>query len=331
EFIAEGCVCRTTKRPSGRGTFCYEIRYRRNGYNVSASSTDPVEAKRKFIEMLKEAISENQVKKSASKNFCFIAEEWFSIYKKKIAVRTYKNYYSYYSRYIKPILEKDDIDKIRSSKLVEVMKQVEGKGRAYEDIRGILNQIFKYAIINGDLTNNPVQFVEFIKAERETRSALSRNEVQYLLLRLKEPRFDKFRSAYYLQLFCGLRPCEVATAKVEGDFIVVRNAKRKKGKIEYKKIPIPEEAQNLDLSPSRSGTTYLNEVFKLIFPAKTQYELRHTFSTVCQQYVRREIVEIWLGDSPERLIGRTYTHFDDDFMHSEMQKVVFVPQNVPQT
>ena len=55
----------------------------------------------------------------------------------------------------------------------------------------------------------------------------------------------------------------------------------------------------------------------------TQYYLRHTFATVCQQYVRPDIVDIWMGDSSERLVGRVYTHFSDDFMLKQMQKVVF--------
>ena len=48
EFIANGLVARIIKRESGRNTFCYEIRYRSNGYNISASSTDLKTAKLKF-------------------------------------------------------------------------------------------------------------------------------------------------------------------------------------------------------------------------------------------------------------------------------------------
>ena len=56
---------------------------------------------------------------------------------------------------------------------------------------------------------------------------------------------------------------------------------------------------------------------------KTGYYLRHTFSTVCQQYVRPDIVDIWMGDSPQRLVGKVYTHFPDEFMCEQMQKVQF--------
>lgn len=127
--------------------------------------------------------------------------------------------------------------------------------------------------------------------------------------------------ALFLQLFCGLRPCEVETARIENGFVVAKNAKRKGGKTEYKRIPIPAEA---DLTECKANTQRSNIEFKKLFPARTQYDLRHTFSTVCQMYVRREIVEIWLGDSSEKLIGNTYTHFSDDFMRSGMSRVRFL-------
>ncbi|MBQ8374779.1 MAG: hypothetical protein IJX98_04275, partial [Clostridia bacterium] len=63
--------------------------------------------------------------------------------------------------------------------------------------------------------------------------------------------------------------------------------------------------------------------YKEIFGDKTPYSFRHTFCTVCQEYVRQEIVDIWMGDSPQRLIGRVYTHFSDEFLQKEMDKVHF--------
>ena len=55
----------------------------------------------------------------------------------------------------------------------------------------------------------------------------------------------------------------------------------------------------------------------------TQYFLRHTFATTCSQYVRPDIVDTWMGDSPERLVGRVYTHFPDKFMTTQMDLVQF--------
>ena len=45
---------------------------------------------------------------------------------------------------------------------------------------------------------------------------------------------------------------------------------------------------------------------------------------MCQQYVRQEIVDIWMGDSPQRLIGKVYTHFPDSFLQEEMRRVKFI-------
>ena len=50
QFIANGLVARVIKRESGKNTFCYEIRYRANGFDISASSTDLAIAKTKFLE-----------------------------------------------------------------------------------------------------------------------------------------------------------------------------------------------------------------------------------------------------------------------------------------
>ena len=77
----------------------------------------------------------------------------------------------------------------------------------------------------------------------------------------------------------------------------------------------------------KSGLTANNLFKKLLGDGKTAYNLRHTFSTLCQQYVRQEIVEIWIGDSPVRLIGKHYTHFSDKFMREEMNKVIFPTVN----
>ena len=72
-------------------------------------------------------------------------------------------------------------------------------------------------------------------------------------------------------------------------------------------------------------TDVLNRAFKRLMEDEsvTQYYLRHTFSTTCQQYVRPDIVDIWMGDSSERLVGRVYTHFPDEFLQEQMKLVKF--------
>ena len=52
EFRVNGCSAHVYKMPSGKHSYCYLIRYRKNGYYIVASSTDLEEAKRKFIQKL---------------------------------------------------------------------------------------------------------------------------------------------------------------------------------------------------------------------------------------------------------------------------------------
>ncbi len=323
EFILNGAVAHVIKRPSGKHTYIYEIRYRRNGYNISASAKSLEEAKKKFIDKLIEETANAAQRAFSARSVRNIAEEWFACRKGHIHDSTYAHYRSYYERYIMPIIGDEDICKITSKTLNDVVRQVADKGRAYEDVRSVLNQIFVYAQNNGIIAYNPVKAVAFVRHERQHGSALSPAEIRRLVEELNAPRFERYRSYFLFQLFYGLRPCEVATATYDGAFIVARNAKRKGGKQEHKRIPVPPEAKGLPL-PSPVDHGYANRVFQEIFPDRKQYDLRHTFATVCQQYVRREIVEVWLGDSPERLIGNTYTHFPDEFMISEMQKVCFI-------
>ena len=330
EFIANGLVARVIKRQSGKKTFLYEIRYRRNGYNISASSTDINEAKRKFIDMTKpQNINKycTAQKLSGLHLFREVANEWLTYKKGKVDERTVKSYESYCRRYVFPILGEKPIALIRTLDIDNVVKGL--KPRLYEDLRTVFNSVFKYAIGCGLITHNPVALIQYKKANRIARRALTREEQQTLLQRLSLPEYATYRTPFLIMLYFGLRPCELADAHFEGNFLIARNAKRKHGKIEYKKIPVPKQArEKIDLTEKvlhLHRTDVLNRIFKRIIGDEdiTQYYLRHTFATVCQQYVRPDIVDIWMGDSSERLVGRVYTHFPDEFMEKQMDKVKF--------
>lgn len=330
EFIANGLAAHVIKRNRGKNAFVYEIRYRRNGYDVRAASATLDEAKRRFLKLTAPEEIEKHRKKqySGSKNsFRFIANEWLEFKKDKLNPRTHKNYESYAIRYLFPVLGNMMIEQIKTIDVNKVMSRAEG--RVYEDLRVILNSVFKYAIANGIVQHNPMLLIPFKKAERNRRRALSSQELHKLTERLNLPEYSEYKRTFLILLFFGLRPCELEDARFEGNFLIARNAKRKNGKIEYKKIPVCRQARELlDLTapvlcPHR--TDVLNRIFKRIMGDEnvTQYFLRHTFATVCQQYVRPDIVDVWMGDSPERLVGRVYTHFPDEFMNEQMNMVHF--------
>jgi hypothetical protein len=99
-------------------------------------------------------------------------------------------------------------------------------GRVYEDLRIVLNSVFKYALANSFIINNPMLLIPFKKAERINRRALTNEELKKLFKRLNLPEFKDYKPTFLILLFFGLRPCELKDARFEGDFLIARNAKR---------------------------------------------------------------------------------------------------------
>lgn len=328
EFIINGLAARVTKRESGKSTFLYEIRYRSNGYNITASSTDLAEAKKKFLaKTVPGEIEKYRVKKlKTGLNLLEeIFDEWYQYKEGTITEKTRKSFLTDFNN-LPERLRRMPISAVRTGDLDKIMKDV--TPRKYEELRTLFNGIFKYAVASGIIQHNPVALIKFKRAERINRDSLSIEEIYEFLERVELPEFERIRQNAYTIYFFGLRPCEVdEETHREGDSLIARNRKRKNGKIEYKKIPVPKAADDLidwsqPLIPTCSEKT-LKKLFKKLLNGKTAYNLRHTFSTICQEKVRPDIVEIWMGDSPQRLVGKVYTHFSDKFLREQMNMVVF--------
>lgn len=166
-------------------------------------------------------------------------------------------------------------------------------GRVTETLFTIFKGIMLYAMANDDITYNPMLAVKFKKAARTNRRALSPQEEQTFFERIDLPEFEHYKTFFLLQYYFGLRPWELTDFHFENDFIVALNAKHEhNGEKVYKKIPVPAQLKaRLDLSQPieyNHKTDVLNRVFKRLMNdnTATQYFLRHTFSTICQQYVR---------------------------------------------
>lgn len=334
EFIANGCVGRIIKRPSGKKSFCYEIRYRRNGYNISVSNNNIDKAKGLFIAATKHLETPETLAKNKLR-FGTILDEWINYKRNKIARQTWQSYCTYSKRYFSEDLRTRPIADIRTADVDKLMQQFCDNPRLYEDMRTILNQTFKYAIASGIITHNPVTLVPFIRAERQTRERMTKAEILQFLQRLQDPKFNRIRQLAYVLYFFGLRPCEIDDeARFENGFLICRNRKRKAGKIEYKKIPVPKQARGLidfdkPIKPELSYDRWLDLMKEALGKNAagedfTPYNLRHTFASTCAEAAKPEIVELWMGDSPERLVGKVYVHYSDEFMRAQMDKVKFI-------
>lgn len=328
-FIANGLVAHITKRESGKGSYCYEIRYRANGYKIEVSSTDLATAKRKFLaKTVPGEIEKHQITTQKTGNNLFeeVFAEWYNF---KSNTRVTKKVLDVHKKHFISLpdkIKKMPIVKITTDNITECLANK--TARMYEEYRSLFSMLFKYASANGYITRNPMGLIPFIRAERKNREALTENEIIAFLRRVLEPKFDKIRQRAYLYYFFGLRASEIdEETRRDGAFLITRNRKRKNGKIEYKKIPIPAQAENLinwDSLYKHIRAKTAGELFhELLGKNKTAYNLRHTFATICSMYAKPNVVDIWMGDSPERLVGRVYTHFPDSFMIEQMSAVKF--------
>ena len=332
EFISNGLATHVLKRQRSKNCTIFLIRYRRGEYNIVVSGNTMEKAKERFIEATSaKNIDKYRINKKGAAKHSFekIARDWLASKNGTIDSRTHRDYVMNCESRIIPILGERKIMSITTNDLKQIIDGYHG--RVVETLQTILKGIMNYAIANGEITYNPMQAIKFKKIKRETRRALTIEEQQTFHNRIFLPEFEPYRKLLLLQYYFGLRPFELTDARFDGDFLIVLNAKHKtaEGNKVYKKIPIPKQARAyIDVNEPiecNCALDTLNRVFKRVMQDKevTQYFLRHTFATTCTQYVRPDIVDTWMGDSSERLVGRVYTHFPDKFMIDQMDMVRF--------
>jgi len=330
-IIANGLTAKVYTRKSGYYQTTYEIRFRSHGYNFSCTAKTIELLKAEFLQKTRPGELEKYKAAPGKRNkkrkdiLAVYFNEWLSLKRGNIGEKEIKRFETNFNN-LPENLRFKPIREIRAVDLNEILKDVQP--RKYEELRTLFNGIFKYAMASGVVQTNPVALIQFKRAERQNRECLSKKEILLFLERIKDKKYNDIRQFAYILYFFGLRPCEVdEETHREGDFLIARNRKRKNGKIEYKKIPIPKQAKNLiDWDKPITADLHrlkINDIMKELLDGKTAYCLRHTFATICQQYVRPDIVDIWMGDSPTRLVGRVYTHFPDEFMLENMLNVEF--------
>ena len=245
EFIANGLAARVIQRPSGKNGHYYEIRYRRNGYNITVSNKDLKVAKALFVKATRH-LDSPEVMTQKKLTFGKICTEWLEYKHGKIAEQTWQEYKTNSEKYVTEDLRTRPIVGIKTIDIDRFMHGFDTMPRKYEDMRTLLNSVFKYARANGFITHNPVELVPFKRAERQNRDRMTNDQLGYFLRKIREPRYDRIRQTAYVLYFFGLRPCEIdEEARFENGFLICRNRKRKGGKIAYKKIPVPKQAQGL--------------------------------------------------------------------------------------
>lgn len=327
EFRTQGCTAHVRKRRSGKNSWNYEIRYRRNGYNITASANNLDQAKHKFIEMLGSA--EKCVKnkeRTIPSTFDKFANYFFEkFYKRKVGQSTFRVAMSNYKNHVVPHFGDMPLKTITADRCQELLDRLidEDKVRTEENVFTMLNMIFKAAVKHGVMAHNPIDMVFHTKHEREHGKALTKDEERKLL---EQTAGTPYQLMFAIGLYTGLRPNEYKTAVIDGDFIVANNSKRKNGKVESKKIPITPMLKPYVEDVKDFHFTRLEQIrhkFNGILPDHKLYDLRTTFYTRCMECGVAEVATKTFVGHALGGMADTYTDLSDEFLYTEGQKLKY--------
>ena len=344
-FILQNKIVRCRKRKSGRNSINYEIRYRREGFNISVSSNDPEIAKQKFIKALidaekglqdrkEEALIEERERQrqerikqiGAPDTFHEFATHYFEKYRsRKVTQKTLENDMYRYKNHILPHFSSMRLEDVTPTYCQELLDKLAGSGKTKtnKEVYSLLNSIFKMAIAYDIIQKNPLAIAYVEQHTSKHGKALSKEEEQVLLDGLKG---TKYQAIIAMSLYTGVRPNELSTIKVEDNFVVAKNSKRKGGKIEYKKIPISNMLRPYikDFDSSKlPGIRYIREKFNEVLPNHIYYDLRTTFYTRCEECgVAEPARDYFVGHTRSKL-NDTYSDLSDEYLLGEGKKLSY--------
>lgn len=327
EFRTNGLRAHIRKRVRGN-SINYEIRCRRQGYNISASGITIEEAKENFIKKLQ--LIENGRKIENGKRTPTTFEKFALYYfenfrKRKVTERTYKTDLYRLKAHLFPRfgnLRLKDITPEMCQKLIDELTKV-GKGKTAEEVFSILNCTFKIAIKHNLIVHNPLDLVIHFKHQRKHGKALSQEEEKRLLNEAEEP----FKTLFAIGLYTGIRPNEYQTVRIKNGMIYAKNSKRKNGKDETKRIPITPMLRpyiNAETVIEEKTPKQLRTAFNAIFgETHILYDLRTTFYTRCQMCgIAPPARDEFMGHSSGEL-ANAYTDLPDEYLIQEGEKLKY--------
>ena len=209
-----------------------------------------------------------------------------------------------------------------------------GKGKTAEQIRTLLNVVFKGAIAHALIERNPLDTVLYIKHVRKTGSALTVAEEIEIYPKLLNHEYGKFIAIY---LFTGIRPNELYKSSVEPPFLVAQNSKRKNGRIEFKKIPISTVLFSfvVDGLGEIPSLKVLRAYFKTLLPNHTLKDLRKTFNTRCKEFGLSDHARKYFMGHALGAVDGTYTELSDEYLLKQAERLsewgARFPKNSPKS
>lgn len=321
----------------------YEIRYRRDGYNVSASHKELARAKEKFIIALcladqkkkeppkTEPIVElSPAEKTVFADYMFV---WLETVKQPaVKETTFTDYMSIYNCHVLEDFKGYTLADVTRQKIQDVVNKHVGAGlnRMMKKYFQLLKAVLNVAVADEIISRNPAEYVSLPRYEEENGTALTLEEEKLLAERAKE---TPYYGAFMFLLYTGTRRSEVSSAELDekNEWITVVSSKQRKGvTAKTRKIPVTpmlkKVLSDIDLPTIKAMQCHNFTVWlPKLLPNHHCHDLRHTFITRCQECgVPREVVSLWAGHKADNtMTSNVYTHFSADFQLKEAKKVLY--------
>ena len=175
--------------------------------------------------------------------------------------------------------------------------------------------------------------IELPYHESKKGSALTKAEEKQLVDYCLSHKENAASDALLVMLYFGLRRSELATIRVEDNFLICTTSKQRQGRVEVdRKIPFTPVFRRVlpyvDFQKAKEvKLSTIQTTFKRLFPEHHPHELRYTFITRCKEAgCNLEAVMLWAGHSFDKdvktsAVDRGYTDYSDEYLLSEAQKV----------
>ncbi len=308
----------------------WQVRYRRDGYDIQITAKKKQEVVDRFREWVRSVNDGKKDQLPKKKQLFFDFAEWYFNEVKRVNVEkaTFDTQHRCAELHIYPTFGGLPLRQITAAKCQELLNGLlaQEKARTAETVKFILNEVFRAAMGEKLLTDNPMNFVKIPKHQRQNGTALSLEEIRKFL---KACENSPYRKQFALYLYTGIRRNELHGATLDGNFITVPCGKCRKGqKQQYRKIPLaPALRKYLPISADELAVKndVLTGNFKKICPEHHLYDLRHTFTTrALESGISKPLVDVWTGHKDNRdMTATVYTHFTDKFQLREIEKLDF--------
>ena len=311
----------------------YQVRYRRDGYNIEVAAKDLMTAKNRFLKKLAETD-----KKISLKNYPLFKEYaagWLKEKERTVKESTYKGYEQLVRVNLLPAFGEMTLKEITRKEVQELLFSYadQGKNRTAQKLKVMLTAMFDVIVDDYPTLTNPMRKIVLNHYEVKKGRAFTKDEEKQIIDFCKQYPHYNGNSALLLLMYTGMRVGELKTMEFDGEYVTCISEKTRKGRKEVvRKIPVSPMLKRIlhmiDFEKAKhTNRDVARDTIKRIFPDRHTHELRYTFITRAKECgVNPEVVMLWVGHEHDQdvrtsKVDRGYTTYSEEYLLSEILKI----------